>query len=139
LLKNKDFMKKTKLVNAIVIIGLVGFCGSSFSAEDSPSEKASPSKEKIQTRFKKSIFQLGESIEKMGNQIEKAADKNKKVLKKQLSDLKIQEKEIKKDLHKLETNTGTAWENLKSGLEKALGELRRGVKKAKASLGGEKD
>ena len=132
-----------------VLAGVVIFPLLSAAADTSKvKEKASETTEAVgelakETRddFKKSVesdlAKLKTEIDILKNKASKASGAAQDSLDRQIADLDVKREKLKKRLNETSKATGAAWTEMKTGISKALDELKVGFGKAKATASGE--
>jgi hypothetical protein len=93
---------------------------------------ASETKEQAEKRLKKELNRLGTNVDELKAKAAHAGAAAKARMQAQIPDLTAKRDELEKKLEDLKTRSGAAWDEMATGTESALHELRKSYEKAKS-------
>lgn len=100
-------------------------------------------KEKIEKEFQSNLDKLDKEIKSLKAKVNKTQKKATIEVQKQWNDqidtLEKRKSEIAADIASLKLSTGNAWEEIKSGIQTAVSDLKTSFKKAKSQFNNEND
>lgn len=93
---------------------------------------ASETKDQAQKRLQKELKKLGVKVDELKEKAEHAGTEAKARMQAQIPDLTAKREALEKKLEDLKSRSGAAWDEMATGTEAALRELRKSYEKAKS-------
>lgn len=136
-------MKSLTILLVVVISSLVVFgqgAGEKLGKKvdqtvEGVSEFSKEQKEKIQKEFKEQLSALDQEINEIKTKAKKAKETASEESKKQINDqvefLEKRKTELKADFKNLQSSSGKAWDQVKSGFQDSMATLKESFQKAK--------
>lgn len=142
-------MKKSFLVaSGIALTVLVNVAGAKTSADkvkketveavDAAGTYAGEKKEEFTARMKSNIDEMDREIQDLKRESEARSAEAREATKQKIRDLQAKRDDLEKRYEVLEKSTGKAWTKMKSGMEKAWGDVRQAYGEAKSELSSKK-
>ncbi len=103
-------------------------------AVDAATTYAGEKKEEFSARMKSNIDEMDREIESLKKESETKSVEVREATKKKIREVQAKRDELNKKYEALEKSTGRAWTRMKSGMEKAWGEVRSAYSEAKTEL-----
>jgi hypothetical protein len=94
--------------------------------------RAAETREQYAARVERELRQLGTKIDELRQKAEAAGGKARDGSRRAVGELRVKKNALERRLRIVETSTGRAWRDLKSGVDEALGDLRKSLEKAKS-------
>lgn len=103
-------------------------------AVDAAGAYAGEKKEEFQARMKNNLNELDREIEELKKESESKSVEVREAAKRKIQDVQRKRDELNAKYEAFEKSTGKAWTRMKSGMEKAWGEVRAAYGEAKSEL-----
>ena len=142
-------MKKLMLITSVVALAvLVNVAGAKTSADkvkketveavDAAGTYAGEKKEEFTARMKSNIDEMDREIQDLKKESEAKSVEAREATKQKIRDLQAKRDDLEKRYEALEKSTGKAWTKMKTGMEKAWGDVRQAYGEAKSELSSKK-